>query len=99
MSYLTRYFESMGNIDAVRGRTMAHIATLPQAAQDAYARGQSFARPRTYVFKLNRSVGTLKSGVTVTRLSKLPQDAKGLVSVVHNGVTLDLPVSRLVRVS
>lgn len=98
MSYLTRYFESMGNRDAVRGITMAHIATLNEAAQRAYQRGQSFAKPRVYVFKLNRSVGTLKSGVTVTRLAKVPEGAKGLVSVMHDGVTLDLPVSRLTRI-
>ena len=94
----TRYFVQMGTIDAVRGNVLAHIASLPEFARIAYQRGQDMAKPKVYLFKLNRSVGALKSGVTVTRLAKVPQGAKGLVSVLHAGVTLDIPVSRLVRV-
>ena len=98
MSYLTRYFQSVGAIDAIRGRTMEHIATLDKAAQDAYQRGQASVKPRTYTYKLTRTVGELKSGTLVTRLGKVSQDAKGKVSVMHNGVTLELPVSRLTAV-
>ena len=103
MSYLTRYFEQMGHLDAIRGNTMAHIATLDnKAARDAYERGQTMGKrqlvPKVYLFKLNRSVGALKSGIVVTRLAKIPDGAKGLVSVMHDGVTLDIPVSRLSKV-
>lgn len=94
----TRYFVQAGHIDAVRGNVMAHIATLPEFAQRAYAVGQAMGQPKVYLYKLNRSVGTLKSGVTVTRLAKVPQGAKGVVSVLHDGVTLDIPVSRLTLV-
>lgn len=94
----TRYFVRMGAIDAVRGNTLAHIANLPEFAQAAYRKGQADAQPKVYVYKLNRGVGDLKSGVTVTRASKVPYGAKGLVSVTLNGVQVDLPISRLTQI-
>lgn len=97
-SVAKRYFISAGNMDAVRGRVMPHLSTLPLWAQNAYKQGQSFAAPRVYIFKLNRSVESLKSGTLVQRTARIPQGAKGLVSVTLNGVQMDLPVSRLSQV-
>lgn len=97
-SVAKRYFISAGNMDAVRGNVMPHLSTLPLWAQAAYRQGQFFAAPRVYIFKLNRKVDTLASGTLVQRTARIPQGAKGLISVTLNGVQVELPVSRLSQV-
>lgn len=95
-----RYFEAAGHQDAVRGHVIAHLATLEPRMQEAYIRGQSFTAPKVRTYKLNRTVGELKSGTIVSTLCKFPENTKGNVAVkLENGETVTVPFSRLTKVN